>query len=197
MLDPLTDFHAAPVLTGSFVRLEPLVPQHAAALLAAADDDAVFAHLTFLRPRTQADAEALVERYVSGPDVPWVQVDVATGDVVGMTTYYEVDAAQRTVAIGWTWLASRVWRTGVNTEAKLLLLRRAFDDLGCVRVVWHTDVRNERSQAAISRLGAQREGVLRKHRLRPDGSWRDTVVFSMLDDEWPAAHATLEARLTR
>ena len=114
-----------------------------------------------------------------------------------MTSYYEVDAAQRTVAIGWTWLARRVWRTGVNTEAKLLLLRRAFDDLGCVRVVWHTDIRNERSQAAIARLGAQREGVMRKHKLRPDGSWRDTVTFSMLDDEWPAARAALEDRLAR
>jgi RimJ/RimL family protein N-acetyltransferase len=197
MVDPRTDIHAAPVLSGSLVRLEPLTTEHAAALLAAADDDAVFAHLTFLRPRTLADAEALVERYLSGPDVPWVQVEVATGEVVGMTSYYEVDAAQRTVAIGWTWLARRVWRTGVNTEAKLLLLRRAFDDLGCVRVVWHTDVRNERSQAAIARLGAQREGVMRKHKLRPDGSWRDTVTFSMLDDEWPAARAVLEDKLAR
>ena len=197
MVDPLTDFHAAPVLTGSLVRLEPLTTGHAAALLAAADDDAVFAHLTFLRPRTPSDAEALVERYLSGPDVPWVQVEVATGEVVGMTSYYDVDAAMRTVAIGWTWLARRVWRTGVNTEAKLLLLRRAFDDLGCVRVVWHTDVRNERSQAAIARLGAQHEGVLRKHKLRPDGSWRDTVTFSMLDDEWPAARAALEDKLAR
>ena len=194
MADPLTDFGAAPVLAGSYVRLEPLEPRHAPALLAAADDDAVFAHLSFVRPRTLADAEALVERYVSGPLVPWVQVEVATGEVVGMTSYYDVDAAMRTVAIGWTWLARRVWRTGVNTEAKLLLLRRAFDDLGCVRVVWHTDIRNERSQAAIARLGAQREGVMRKHKLRPDGSWRDTVTFSMLDDEWPAAHRALVAR---
>lgn len=197
MADPLTDFHANPVLAGSHVRLEPLTSEHAAALLAAADDDAVFAHLTFLRPRTLADAEAMVDRYLSGPQVPWVQVEVATNEVVGMTSYYEVDAAQRTAAIGWTWLASRVWRTGVNSEAKLLLLRRAFDDLGCVRVVWHTDIRNERSQAAIARLGAQREGVMRKHKLRPDGSWRDTVTFSMLDDEWPAARAALEDRLAR
>jgi RimJ/RimL family protein N-acetyltransferase len=197
MVDPLTDFRAAPVLTGTFVRLEPLTAQHAAALLAAADDDAVFAHLTFVRPRTLADAEALVERYLTGPDVPWVQVEVATGQVVGLTSDYEVDAALRTVAIGWTWLSRRVWRTGVNTEAKLLLLRRAFDDLGCVRVVWHTDIRNERSQAAIARLGARREGVLRKHKLRPDGSWRDTVTFSMLDDEWPAARVALKDTLAR
>jgi RimJ/RimL family protein N-acetyltransferase len=197
MVNPLTDFYAAPVLAGSLVRLEPLTPLHAEAVLAAADDDAVFAHLSFLRPRTLADAEALVERYLSGHCVPWVQVEVATGEVVGLTSYYEVDAAMRTVAIGWTWLARRVWRTGVNTEAKLLLLRRAFDDLGTVRVVWHTDIRNDRSQAAIARLGAQREGVLRKHKLRPDGSWRDTVTFSMLDDEWPAARVALEDKLAR
>ena len=191
MVDPHPDVHARPVLAGAHVRLEPLTRDHAPTVLAAADDDEVFRWLTFVRPRTLADAEAVVGRYLDGPTVPWVQVDAATGEVVGMTAYYDVDASQRTVAIGWTWLSRRAWRTGINTEAKLLLLRRAFDDLGCVRVVWHTDVRNERSQAATSRLGAQREGVLRKHRLRPDGSWRDTVVFSMLDDEWPAAHRVL------
>ena len=196
-MDADPDFTTAPVLAGRLVRLEPLTREHAAAVLAAADDDAVFSHLTFLRPRTLTDAESLVDRYLSGPDVAWVQVEAATGQVVGLTSYYEVDAAQRTVAIGWTWLARRAWRTGINTEAKLLLLRRAFDDLGCVRVVWHTDVRNERSQSAIARLGAQREGVMRKHKLRPDGSWRDTVTFSMLDDEWPAARAALEEKLAR
>jgi RimJ/RimL family protein N-acetyltransferase len=197
MVEPLTDFHTAAVLTGSLVRLEPLTPQHAPALLAAADDDAVFAHLPYVRPRTLADAEAVVGRYLTASLVPWVQVETATGDVVGLTAYYDIDPALRTVAIGWTWLSRRVWRTGVNTEAKLLLMRRAFDDLGCVRVVWHTDIRNERSQAAIARLGAQREGVLRKHKPRPDGSWRDTVTFSMIDDEWPAARAALEDRLAR
>ncbi|KAA1379764.1 GNAT family N-acetyltransferase [Aeromicrobium fastidiosum] len=196
-MDAGHDFTATPVLAGRLVRLEPLTPEHAPDVLAAADDDEVFRWLPFVRPRTLAEAETLVSRYLDGPTVPWVQVDAAAGDVIGMTTFYDVDAAMRTVAIGWTWLARRAWRTGVNTEAKLLLMRRAFDDLGCVRVVWHTDIRNERSQAAIARLGAQREGVMRKHKLRPDGSWRDTVTFSMLDDEWPAARAALEARLGR
>lgn len=197
MTDAHPDFWARPVLAGSLVRLEPLTSDHAPAVLAAADDDEVFRRLTFARPRTLLDAEALVARYLDQPVVPWVQVDVASGDVVGMTTFYDVDPAQLTVAIGWTWLARRAWRTGINTEAKLLLLRRAFDDLGCVRVVWHTDILNERSQAAISRLGAQREGVMRKHKLRPDGTWRDTVTFSMTDDEWPDARARLAARLVR
>ena len=87
------------------------------------------------------------------------------------------------------------WRTGVNTEAKLLLLRRAFDDLGAERVFWYTDIRNERSQRAIDRLGATREGVLRANRMRPDGSWRDTVLYAMTADEWPAAHARLQGLL--
>lgn len=191
------DFWANPVLVGDHVRLEPLEPGHAPALLAAADDDEVFRRLTFARPRTLDDADALVRRYLDLPVVPWVQVDTRDGTVVGMTTFYEVDPALLTVAIGWTWLGRRAWRTGINTEAKLLLLRRAFDDLGCVRVVWHTDILNERSQAAIARLGAQREGVMRKHRIRRDGSWRDTVTFSMTDDDWPAARTALEARLAR
>lgn len=191
------DFWCAPTLAGRHVRLEPLRPGHGPDVLAAADDDEVFRWLTFRRPATPAAADALVERYLTLPVVPWVQVDARTDDVVGLTTFYDIDPALRTVAIGWTWLARRAWRTGINTEAKLLLLRRAFDDLGCVRVVWHTDILNERSQAAIARLGAQREGVMRKHKIRPDGSWRDTVTFSMTDDEWPAAEAALRARLDR
>jgi RimJ/RimL family protein N-acetyltransferase len=191
----MSDFAATPTLTGRHVRLESLTPAHAPALLAAADDDGVFEWLTFARPTTRADAEALVARYLSQPVVPWVQVDVRTDDVVGMTTYYDVDAELRTVAIGWTWLARRAWRSGINTEAKLLLLMRAFEDLGCVRVVWHTDIRNERSQAAIARLGAVREGILRKHKIRRDGSWRDTVLFSMTPAGGPPPRDALEARL--
>jgi RimJ/RimL family protein N-acetyltransferase len=194
-VDPV-EFSRTPTLAGEHVRLEALTAGHATGILAAADDDEVFAWQSFERPRSLAAAEELVAFYLAKPDAhPWVQVDVASGDVAGVTTYYEVDPALRTVAIGWTWIGRRFWRTGINTEAKLLLLRRAFDDLGCVRVVWHVDILNERSQTAVSRLGAQREGVLRKHKRRRDGSWRDTVTFSMIDDEWPAARAALEARL--
>src|SRR5262249_55179061 len=102
----------------------------------------------------------------------------------------------RALAIGHTWLGKPWWRTGHNTESKLLMLGHAFDNLGAVRVVWHTDIYNIRSQAAIERLGAIREGVLRKHRLRFDGSWRDTVQYAMTDEDWPAARAALTARLT-
>lgn len=194
-VDP-AEFSRTPTLAGEHVRLEALTPGHAAGLLAAADDDEVFSWQAFERPRTRADAAALVEFHLAKPEAhAWAQIDVASGEVAGVTTFYDVDPALCTVAIGWTWIGRRFWRTGLNTEAKLLLLRRAFDDLGCVRVVWHVDILNERSQAAVTRLGAVREGVLRKHRIRRDGSWRDTVTFSMLDDEWPTARAALEAKL--
>lgn len=185
-----------PVLAGEQVTLVPLQPEHAGGLLAAADDDEVFRWLPVRRPADIGQMRALVAKMLSRDpaQLAWTQTATATGEVAGFTTYYDIDPAQRTVAIGWTWLGSRFWRTGLNTEAKLLLLARAFDDLGCVRVVWHTDVNNERSQAAISRLGATREGLLRKHKRRPDGSWRDTVLYSMLDSEWPAARERLLRR---
>lgn len=178
-----------PVLTGDRVTLVPLEPAHADGLLAAADDDEVFRWLPVSRPGDIGQMRALVGEMLSREpaQLAWAQTLTATGEIAGFTTFYDIDPAQRSVAIGWTWLGRRFWRTGVNTEAKRLLMTHAFDDLGCVRVVWHTDVNNERSQAAIARLGATREGVLRKHKRRPDGSWRDTVIFSMLDTEWPAA----------
>lgn len=192
------DYFDAPTLLGDHVRLERLQPHHAEGVLAASDDDEVFTWQSFARPRTIAEAEALVALYLSGEEtVRWAQVDLASGEVAGLTTYYDVAPQLRTVAIGSTWLGRRFWRTGVNTEAKLLLLRHAFDDLDCARVVWHVDIFNERSQAAVDRIGGVREGVLRKHKIRRDGSWRDTVIFSMTDDEWPAARDALVARLDR
>ena len=190
------DYYAAPTLVGKHVRLERLEPRHAPGVLGASDDDEVFTWQAFERPATIEQAEALVGLYLTRPGtIPWVQVDQASGDVAGLTTYYDIDPVVRTVAIGSTWLGRSFSRTGVNTEAKLLLLRHAFDDLDCARVVWHVDILNERSQAAVTRIGGVREGVLRKHRIRRDGSWRDTVLFSMTDDEWPAARDALEQRL--
>lgn len=192
----MTDFHATPVLAGRHVRLEPLTRDHATGVLAAADSDEVFAWLSFTRPTDLASAEQLVAFYLDHPALhPWAQIDVATGRVAGLTTYYDVDPALRTVAIGYTWLGSAHWRSGINTEAKLLLLGRAFDTLDCVRVVWHTDERNARSRSAIERLGGQLEGTMRKHKRRLDGSWRDTVTYSMIDDEWSRARDTLRAAL--
>ena len=192
------DYYAAPELVGEHVRLEPLRPEHAEGVLGASDDDEVFAWQAFARPTSLAEAEALLALSLKPPGTTaWTQIDQASGEVAGLTTYYDIDPAVRTVAIGSTWLGRRFWRTGVNTEAKLLLLRHAFDDLDCARVVWHVDIFNERSQAAVARIGGVREGVLRKHKIRRDGSWRDTVLFSMTDDEWPAAREALEARLAQ
>jgi RimJ/RimL family protein N-acetyltransferase len=201
---------AMPVLTGRLVRLEPLRLEHARGYQAAAGESAdaeeVFRWLNpagggATAPRSLADAVAhivgaLAQR-ARGERLPYAQIDVATGDFVGTTSLYEIVPGLRTLAIGHTWLGRRWWRTGINSEAKLLLLTYAFDALGAVRVVWHTDARNLRSQEAIERLGATREGLLRKHKLRRDGTWRDTVLYSMTDEEWPAARTALAARLAR
>jgi len=192
----MPDFYETPDLVGQHVRLTALVPDHAEGVLGASDDDEVFTWQAFARPTSLAEAKALIDLYLNRPGtITWAQINQASGEVAGLTTFYDIDPALRTVAIGSTWLGRRFWRTGVNTEAKLLLLRRAFDVLGCARVVWHVDIFNERSQTAVGRIGGVREGVLRKHRIRRDGSWRDTVLFSMTDDEWPAARDALEARL--
>ncbi len=206
----LADYRRAPVegrsawltpatLTGRHVRLEALGPQHIDGLLAAGADPEVWRHLWKRQPRSRDEMTQLVAEMLSDSArdqrVAWAQIDQTSGAVAGMTTYYEISTRDRSVAIGSTWLGRPWWRTALNTEAKLLLLERAFDTLGARRVAWHTDIRNERSQAAIARLGATREGVLRHHRIRPDGSMRDTVIFSITADEWPGAAEQLRRRL--
>jgi RimJ/RimL family protein N-acetyltransferase len=202
-------WYALPVLTGRLVRLEPLALEHAAGYLDAAgigaDAAEVFRWLNpagagqTAQPVTRRDAErqilgALAAR-ARGERFAYAQLDVPTGRFVGTSSYYEVNPASRSLAIGHTWLGTRWWRTGHNTESKLLMLTHAFESLGAVRVVWHTDLRNTRSQEAIERLGATKEGVLRKHRIRFDGSWRDSVQYAMTDEDWPATRAQLQARL--
>ena len=200
-------WYALPVLTGALIRLEPLTVEHAPGYLAAAgDDDEVLRWIntpgsTSGAVRTPADARADVLAGLAararGERLPYAQIDAATGEFAGSTSFYEIVPAVRTIAIGHTWLGRRWWRNGHNTESKLLMLTHAFDTLGAARVVWHTDIYNERSQAAIARLGALREGELRKHRIRRDGSWRTTVQYSMTDDDWPAVKARLTERLAR
>lgn len=189
------------VLTGRLVRLEPLTVEHAEGLFHASADPDIWTWMTERQPATFGDMRAQIEsalaNHAAGTQVPYAQVDVRTGNVAGTTSYYDVEPRQRAVAIGHTWIGTRWQRTGLNTESKLLLLRRAFGELGAVRVVWHTHSGNERSQRAIERLGAVREGVLRKHRLLHDGTYRDTVTYSMLDTEWPAAEHFLTAALNR
>ncbi|MFI7074185.1 bifunctional pyridoxamine 5'-phosphate oxidase family protein/GNAT family N-acetyltransferase [Micromonospora sediminicola] len=186
-------------LRGEHVLLEPLDLSHAEELHAATEDPEVWRHLGGPQPADVAEMRRVLAAYLDaqecGERVCWVQRCAVTGAVVGTTSYYEIDPVRRSLGIGHTWLGRPWWRTGVNTEAKLLLLGRAFDDLDAMRVVWHTDIRNERSQRAIERLGATREGVLRQHKQRPDGSWRDTVQYSMLAQEWPNAQLRLRERL--
>ncbi len=181
-------------LTGAHVVLEPASERHHADLLAAAQDDLVWAWLPWARPHSEADVAAMLEgeRAIA---FPYAQVDAAGGRAVGVTTYRDVDERHRTLEIGGTWIGRPWWRTAINTEAKLLFLGHAFETLGANRVALKTDVRNERSQAAIARLGAVREGVLRHQYIRRDGSLRDTVMFSIVPEEWPAVKAGLEARL--
>jgi RimJ/RimL family protein N-acetyltransferase len=195
------DWFALPVLTGSIIRLEPMTAEHAHGYLAALSHggDEVFAHLNLFPPSTFEEARAQVHAALGararGERFAYAQIDTATGEFAGTTSLYDIVPALRTLAIGHTWLGRRWWRSGLNTESKLLLLTDAFERLGAARVVWHTDLRNERSQAAIERLGATREGELRKHRVRKDGSWRTTVQYSMTDDDWPAVRDRLNARL--
>ncbi|GAA2622297.1 bifunctional pyridoxamine 5'-phosphate oxidase family protein/GNAT family N-acetyltransferase [Paractinoplanes durhamensis] len=187
------------LLEGRHVRLEPLTPGHAAGMLDALADEEVWRYLPTAQPRTVEEMTAhlgdLLRRQWAGVQMPWAQVDPATGTVVGLTSYHEVDPVNRSLAIGHTTVGRPWWRTGVNTEAKLMLLEHAFEVLGAEKVFWYTDIHNERSQNAIARLGATRDGVLRHQRLRLDGSWRDTVVFAMTADEWPAAAKRLRERL--
>ncbi|MBO4209804.1 bifunctional pyridoxamine 5'-phosphate oxidase family protein/GNAT family N-acetyltransferase [Micromonospora echinofusca] len=196
---PRSPWHTPATMRGEHVVLEPLTVGHAEELYASTTDPEVWQHLGTGQPTDPAGmarvvADALDAQY-AGDRVAWVQRCARTGKVVGSTSYYEIDPERGAVGIGYTWLGRPWWRTGINTEAKLLLLSRAFDTLGANRVVWHTDIRNDRSQRAIERLGAQREGVLRMHRQRPDGSWRDTVQYSMTVDEWPEAQLNLRKRL--
>lgn len=181
-------------LTGEHVVLEPAADRHHADLLAAGHDEEVWRWLPWPRPGGEADLAAMLEgeRRVA---LPYAQIDAASGRAVGITTYRDVDERHRTLEVGGTWLGRPWWRTAINTEAKLLLLGHAFETLGANRVAIKTDIRNERSQAAIARLGAVREGVLRHQYVRRDGTLRDTVIYSVIPEEWPAVRAHLLARL--
>ncbi|KAA1422923.1 GNAT family N-acetyltransferase [Mumia zhuanghuii] len=193
-----SQWYEAQDMFGDHVTLTQLRPHHAEGVLAASGDDDVFAWMSFDRPTTLTEAEAVVARYLAMPDTnAWAQVDTKSGELAGITTFYEINPERRSLIIGGTWLGERFQRTGINTESKLMLLTHAFDTLGAVRVAWETDERNEQSQAAIERLGATREGLLRKHKPRKDGSWRNTVIYSVTDDEWSQVRDGLRSALDR
>lgn len=187
------------VLTGRHVRLEPLGVAHAPDLFqVAGGDEEVFRWVPVPIPGTEEEmAEALNDRIEDGSCVPFAVIRLSTGKAVGITCFFDAHARDESVEIGGTWYGREVWRSEVNTESKLLLLSYAFEGLGMGRVCWKTDHLNERSQNAIRRLGATYEGTFRRARQRRDGSWRDSVYFSMLAPEWPAAKARLAERLAR
>lgn len=184
-------------LEGRWVRLAPMERRHAADLARIGVDTEVWRYLT-----VPLSTSAEIERYVDaalaaaarGDEVPFVIADAATGEIAGTTRFMDIRREHRAVEIGNTWLGRSWWRSVVNSEAKYLLLRYLFD-AGCGRVSLKTDLLNERSQRAIERLGAVREGVLRKHMIVQGGRSRDTVYYSITDDEWPAIRARMEATL--
>ena len=187
------------VLEGAHVRLEPLAPHHVADLAVAAADPEVWRWMPVAPPSGEAEMAAIVDgllaRADAGVQFPFAQVELATGRAVGATSYLDIALEDGRIEIGWTWIGRPWWRTAINTEAKLLFLGHAFETLGANRVAIKTDIRNERSQAAIERLGAVREGVVRHQYIRPDGTLRDTVLYSVVPEEWPAVRAHLRARL--
>ncbi|HET6702171.1 MAG TPA: GNAT family protein [Gemmatimonadaceae bacterium] len=187
-------------LSGRLVRLVPLTSEHVAPLYAVASDPELW-RWTVSRIASVDDMRAYVEAALeaqrAGTALPFVTTDAATGEVIGSTRFGNIDLDNRRAEIGWTWLRRDRQRTGCNTEAKLLMLRHAFDVLGCIRVELKTDALNQQSRAAILGIGAVEEGILRSHMVTASGRLRDSVYYSILDREWPAVRARLEERMTR
>lgn len=186
-----------PTLVGRHVRLEPLRPEHADGLREAASDGRLW-ELAYTNVPMPGDVEgwlaAALAKQAAGEQLAFT-VRAADGRIVGSTRYYELLPDTPRLCIGYTWYARSVQRTGLNTEAKRLLLGHAFESLGCASVGFHTSTLNLASRAAIARLGAREEGILRQHLRHRDGSLRDTVCFSIIDTEWLAVKAGLQAKL--
>ncbi|MBI2929931.1 MAG: GNAT family N-acetyltransferase [Verrucomicrobia bacterium] len=194
MTMPLTPI----TLEGHHVRLEPLSLAHLDALCEVGLDEELW-RWTPDQARTRDDMRAYILEALAdqerGAMLPFATVLKAESRVVGSTRFGNIDLRNRRVEIGWTWIARPWQRTVVNTEAKYLMLRHAFESLGCIRVELKTDALNDRSRQAILRLGAKEEGTLRQHMVMPDGRLRDTVYYSILDREWPEIKVKLRERL--
>ncbi|MCW5627726.1 MAG: GNAT family N-acetyltransferase [Rhodoferax sp.] len=187
-----------PALASPSILLRPLAPDDGPALVAAASDGALW-NLPFTVVPSAATVEAYLatalQGIAAGTVWPFAIVDARGGGVIGSTRFWKIDRINRKLEIGHTWLAASWQGTLANTQAKCLLLTQAFDTMACVRVQFTTDVLNERSQRAIERLGAVREGVVRHERIMPDGRKRDSVRYSIIDSEWPQVRERLQARL--
>ena len=186
-------------LEGQHVRLEPLSPAHEGALIAAASDGELWDSTVTIVPSSPAKMidyiQAALNGQAQGRELPLVIVRKSSNEVVGTTRFYDIKPNDRGVAIGYTWLSKSAQRTAVNTESKLLMLSHAFDHWQCIRVELLTDVLNEQSRTAILRLGAKEEGILRRPMIMPSGRIRDSVIFSIIKEEWPEVKARLKASL--
>jgi N-acetyltransferase len=187
-------------LEGSLVVLEPLAEEHAEGLWEAAQAPEIWRWLWPAgksRERFEGWMETSLSAAVAGTEGPFATRDRASGRLIGSSRYLNVRRADRVVEIGWTWLHPSAWGGGANVEAKLLMMERAFETLGCLRVEFKTDARNERSRAALAALPAQLEGIMRKHMVVPEIGVRDSAYFSVIDDEWPEVRANLRRRLAQ
>ncbi len=187
------------VLSGRYVRLEPLSEKHIPDLTLAGQDESIWEYMLYGMVTTEEKMRAwvqdLLNRQAQGTDLPFAVIHLESGRAIGSTRFMEIRPQHRGVEIGGTWYAPAFQRTVVNTECKYLLLCHAFDRWSCVRVQFKADSRNERSLRAIERLGATREGILRNHMVLPDGTLRHSVYYSIIDSEWPKTKRDLEAKL--
>ena len=198
----MADLEVKPVvLTGKHVRLEPLTEAHATALAAIGVRQPFWDFMVYGDVNSLDDmrnwVRELLSRAEKGTDLPFVAIHTASGRVAGATRYLNITPKDRGLEIGGTWYGPEFQRTAVNTECKYLLIRHAFETLGCIRVQLKTDLRNERSQKAIERLGAVKEGVLRNHMILPDGRYRHSVFYSVIDTEWPSVKQRLQEMMAK
>jgi N-acetyltransferase len=187
-------------LEGRIVRLEPLTLEHVAGLAEVGLDPELW-RWTLARPQGVDDVRAWAAATISardaGTEFPFATIDVASGRPIGSSRYMNIVLEHRRLEIGWTWVAPPWQRTGANREAKLLMLEHAFERLGCRRVEFKTDSNNEKSRVALLGIGASFEGIFRNHMVMPDGRMRHSAWYSVIDEEWPAVRAGLEAKLGR
>ncbi len=198
----MADLEIRPVvLTGKHVRLEPMTEAHIPGLAEIGVGQAFWDFMLYGNIDSLDDMRNwvldILSRAKRGTDLPFVAIHLSSGRVAGATRYMNIVPKDRGLEIGGTWYGMEFQRTVVNTECKYLLLRHAFESLGCIRVQLKTDLRNQRSQKAIERIGAVKEGVLRNHMILPDGRYRHSVFFSILDTEWPDVKRNLEVMLQR
>jgi len=188
-------------LTGSIVRLEPLSEAHVSDLAVAGQDEAIWKFLPYGNLNTEAKmsehVKLLLARAAQGTDLPFAVVLLESNKPIGCSRYLEIREDHRALEIGGTWYGRVYRRSGVNTECKYLLIKHAFEDLGCIRVQFKTDVRNQRSQKSLERIGAVKEGTLRNQMITADGHVRDSIYYSIIESEWSSVKANLEEKLKR